>query len=68
MRRKRLAKIPAHELSTERLLFVAWLDEAARWKRIRSGAALARCLAARAAWYQHVYGEVPPVHIPEEIA
>ena len=40
-------------------LFLAWCEAAAEYQRIGSGAAMARCNAARIAWYDAVYGGVP---------
>lgn len=52
-----------HEPPLSHLLFQAWCEAAAKWKRLRSDPAMAACVAARGAWYHAVYGEVPPIHV-----
>lgn len=55
----------AQKAQTHRLLFLAWSEAAKELRRLRSDPAEARCIAARAAFYQAVYGYVPPVRREE---
>lgn len=59
--KKIIRRINPHELSTPYLLFQAWRDAAAEWRRLRSDCAEARCRAALDAYYRMVWGYVPPI-------
>ena len=63
-----MSKKQRPRLTTTSLLMEAWCEAAEEWKRLRSDPTERKCRVARAAWYQAVYGKVPPLPRRKEAA
>jgi hypothetical protein len=50
---------PKSQLTGVNLLFRVWCEAAEEWQRLQSGAAAARCPAARREYYMASEGRVP---------
>ena len=61
MPRRRVRRISREKLSNESVAFLCRVGAAEKWRRLRSDASAAQCRMARAAFYQVVWGRVPPL-------
>jgi hypothetical protein len=61
MKRKSKTSSKALHIPTSNLLMLVWIDAAAKWRKLPSEPNVAKCRAARYAYYLAMLGTVPPL-------